>query len=71
MAVGINIASGDYPAFEAAAVVSSTGSILVALEPYVGDDLVTQIEALSTGAGSDYNKMIAEIVQALRVLQTT
>lgn len=67
MAVALNVVTGAYPAFEASA---TTGAgILVTLAPYVGAALVTEIEALTTGTGSQYNTMIAELVQAVRTLQ--
>lgn len=65
MAVALDIVSGDYPEFEAAATASAPASLLATLEPYVGAGLVTQINALSAG---DTDQLLAEIVQALRTL---
>ncbi len=65
MAVALDIVSGDFPEFEAAAMASASTSILATLEPYVGADLVTQIGALSAG---DTEQLLAELVQAVRTL---
>lgn len=65
MAVALDIVTGDYPAFEAAALASAPASILATLEPYVGADLETQITALGP---TDSIQLLAELVQALRAL---
>lgn len=67
MAVSLDIATGDFPTFEAASL--EAGTVLATLAPYVGAALVTEIEALTTGTGSEYNNLIAELVQAVRTLQ--
>jgi hypothetical protein len=64
MAVAVNITSGDFPVFEAAA--APGGSVLASLAPNVGAALVTAIDALSA---ADYKTMIAELVQAVRTIQ--
>ncbi len=67
MAVAFDVTEAAYPEFASSALLGA--GVLTDLLPFVGDDLITEIEALSTGTGGDFNRMLAELVQAVRELR--